>query len=79
MPGSRWNNSPDACLAFHWLGKGKQLRGKSFANTFSKLGRKLEAGQVVTTGLVTGIFAAQPGDEVEAIYEGLGSVSVKLL
>lgn len=49
------------------------------ANTFSKLGRKLEAGQVVTTGLVTGIFAAQPGDEVEAIYEDLGSVSVKLL
>ncbi len=49
------------------------------ANTFSTLGRTLEAGQIVTTGLVTSIFAVEPGDEVEAVYEDLGSVSVKVL
>ena len=49
------------------------------ANTFSGLGRTLEAGQIVTTGLVTGIFSAEPGDEIEAVYEDLGQVSVTVL
>lgn len=49
------------------------------ANAFSRLGRTLEAGQVVTTGLVTGIFAVEPGDEVEAVYDDLGTVSVRVL
>ncbi len=54
--------------ALHWI-----------ANTFSALGRTLEAGQVVTTGLVTGIFAVEPGDRVEAIYEDIGGVSARIL
>ena len=39
----------------------------------------LEAGQVVTTGLLTSIFALNPGDEVEAEYAQLGTVSAKVL
>ena len=53
--------------ALHWI-----------TNTFSQLGRTLHAGQVVTTGLLTEIFAVEQGDDVEAIYEDLGSVSVKI-
>ena len=58
---------------------GAQFALEWIANTFSKLDRTLEAGQVVTTGLVTGIFTAKPGDEIEATYEDLGSISVKVL
>ncbi len=49
------------------------------ANTFSSLGRTLEAGQVITTGLLTDIFVLKPGDEIEAEYEKLGKVSAKVL
>ena len=58
---------------------GPQLALQWIANTFSELGRTLEAGQVVTTGLLTSIFALNPGDEIEAEYEHLGSVSAKVL
>ena len=46
------------------------------ANDFRKRGRTLEAGQVVTTGLITEIFTANPGDRVETVFAGLGTVSV---
>ena len=58
---------------------GPQFALQWIANTFSKLGRTLEAGQVVSTGLLTSIFALNPGDEVEAEYEQLGTVSAKVL
>ena len=49
------------------------------ANTFSDLGRTLEAGQIITTGLLTEIFKAEPGDHVEAVYSDIGRVSVNIL
>ena len=58
---------------------GPQLALQWIANTFSELGRTLEAGQVVSTGLLTSIFALNPGDEIEAEYDRLGKVSAKLL
>ncbi len=58
---------------------GPQLALQWIANTFSTLGRTLEAGQVVSTGLLTSIFTLNPGDEIEAEYAQLGSVSAKLL
>jgi 2-keto-4-pentenoate hydratase len=45
-------------------------------NDFRTRGRTLAAGAVVTTGLITEIFTASPGDRVEAVFEGLGTVSV---
>ncbi len=38
----------------------------------------LVAGQVVTTGVVTEIFTAQPGETVHADYEGIGSVTIEM-
>ncbi|MEM1198897.1 MAG: fumarylacetoacetate hydrolase family protein [Pseudomonadota bacterium] len=58
---------------------GPQLALQWIANTFSSLGRTLEAGQVVSTGLLTSIFTLNPGDEIEAEYEKLGTVSAKVL
>lgn len=45
-------------------------------NDFRKRGRTLAAGQVVSTGLITEIFTAEPGDRVEARFDGLGTVAV---
>jgi len=45
-------------------------------NEFRRRGRTLAAGQVVTTGLITEIFTADPGDRVESTFEGIGKVSV---
>lgn len=58
---------------------GPQLALQWIANTFSDLGRTLEAGQTITTGLVTSIFVLKPGDEIEAEYDRLGKVSAKVL
>ncbi len=58
---------------------GPHLALQWIANTFSTLGRTLEAGQIITTGLLTEVFSVEPGDEVEAVYAGLGSVSAKIL
>jgi 2-keto-4-pentenoate hydratase len=38
---------------------------------------QLRAGDVVTTGVTTGVFEATAGDEVEAVFDGIGSVSVR--
>jgi len=32
---------------------------------------------VVTTGVTTGVFEATAGDEIEAVFDGIGSVSVR--
>lgn len=50
--------------ALHWI-----------ANMFSRLGRTLQAGNVVTTGLTTAIVVVNPGDTFEARFSELGSVS----
>ena len=54
-------------LAFTWL-----------ANHLIGRDHHLRAGDVVTTGVITGIFDTMPGDEVLADYTLLGAVSVKL-
>jgi len=38
---------------------------------------QLRAGDVVTTGVTTGVFEATAGDEIEAVFERIGSVSVR--
>ena len=38
---------------------------------------QLRAGDVVTTGVTTGVFEAAAGDEIEAVFDGIGSVSVR--
>lgn len=45
------------------------------ANQLNEQGVGLEAGDIITTGLVTEIFACALGDRVEASFEGIGSVS----
>ena len=47
------------------------------ANHLPSLGLALRAGDMVTTGLLTGIIACQPGDEVSADFAALGGVSVR--
>jgi 2-keto-4-pentenoate hydratase len=32
---------------------------------------------MVTTGVTTDVFEATAGDEIEAVFEGIGSVSVR--
>ncbi|RZT94934.1 fumarylacetoacetate hydrolase family protein [Rivibacter subsaxonicus] len=41
-------------------------------------GAVLAAGSVVTTGTWCGLLQAQPGDEVEVAFEGIGAASVRL-
>ena len=38
---------------------------------------RLRAGDVVTTGVTTDVFEATAGDEIEAVFDGIGSVSVR--
>jgi 2-keto-4-pentenoate hydratase len=47
------------------------------ANHLPALGFHLGAGDIVTTGLVTGIVECQWGDEVRADFAALGGVSVR--
>ena len=46
------------------------------ADELPRFGRQLRAGDVVTTGVTTDVFEATAGDEVEAVFDGIGSVSV---
>jgi 2-keto-4-pentenoate hydratase len=46
------------------------------AGELPRFGFGLAAGDVVTTGVTTGVFEAAPGDVVEAHFDGVGSVSV---
>ncbi|MEQ8602557.1 MAG: hypothetical protein RIB45_04500 [Marivibrio sp.] len=48
------------------------------ANHLSTRGIGLKAGDVVTTGVVTEIFALQPGQTADAEFEALGVVSVEM-
>ena len=41
-------------------------------------GAVLAAGSVVTTGTWCGLLQAQPGDEVEVAFDGIGTASVRL-
>ena len=48
------------------------------ANHLISRDQHLRAGDVVTTGVITGIFESKPGDEVSADFTLLGAVSVRL-
>ena len=47
------------------------------ADELPRFDLQLLAGDVVTTGGTTGVFEATAGDEVEAVFDGIGSVSVR--
>ena len=47
------------------------------ADELPRFGLQLHAGDVVTTGVTTGVFEAAAGDEIEAVFDGIGSVSVR--
>lgn len=47
------------------------------ADELPEFGLRLEAGDVVTTGVTTDVFEAVAGDEIEATFERIGSVSVR--
>jgi len=47
------------------------------ADELPRFGLQLRAGDVVTTGVTTGVFEAVAGDHVEATFDGVGSVSVR--
>ena len=44
-----------------------------------QFGLRLRAGDVVTTGVTTGVFEVGAGDRVDAEFEGVGSVSVAFI
>ena len=48
------------------------------ANHLISRNQHLRAGDVVTTGVITGIFESEAGDEVSADYTLLGAISVRL-
>jgi 2-keto-4-pentenoate hydratase len=47
-------------------------------NHLASKGLALQAGDVITTGVVTNILWGQPGDEITAEFSDLGQVSVRL-
>ena len=47
------------------------------ANELPKFGLQLSAGDYVTTGLTTEVYAATAGDQVTADFGSLGSVDLK--
>ena len=47
------------------------------ADELPRFGRRLQAGDVVTTGVTTGVFEAAAGDVIEAEFEGVGGVAVR--
>ena len=47
------------------------------ADELPRFGLQLRAGDVVTTGVTTDVFEATAGDEIEAVFDGIGSVSVR--
>jgi 2-keto-4-pentenoate hydratase len=38
---------------------------------------QLRADDLVTTGVTTDVFEAKQGDEIEAVFDGVGWVSVR--
>jgi 2-keto-4-pentenoate hydratase len=47
------------------------------SNDLSARGLALEAGSIVTTGVITEMFSAKPGDEITASFAGIGTVSAR--
>ncbi|HEX6660124.1 MAG TPA: fumarylacetoacetate hydrolase family protein [Ilumatobacter sp.] len=47
------------------------------ADELPRFGLQLRAGDVVTTGVTTDVFEATAGDAIEAVFDGIGSVSVR--
>ena len=46
------------------------------ADELPRFGRSLRAGDLVTTGVTTDVFEAEPGDHLQAEFEGIGSVEL---
>src|SRR6185503_9557920 len=46
-------------------------------NDLSARGLALESGSIVTTGVITEMFSAKPGDEITASFAGIGTVSAR--
>jgi 2-keto-4-pentenoate hydratase len=46
------------------------------ADELPRFGRQLCAGDLVTTGVVTDVFEAGPGDVITAEFAGIGSVGL---
>jgi len=69
---------------FHSEGKGENALGGAMevvawlANALPAEGLHLKAGDVVTTGVVTGVPFLQPGQKAEARFEGLGDVKLRV-
>ncbi len=57
---------------------GPELALTWLANDLNAKGLHLRAGDVVTTGVITEVFETDIGDEVVAVYDRLGAVTVKL-
>ncbi len=64
-------------IAANALG-GPELALAWLANSLMAKGLFLRAGDVVTTGVITEVFETKLGDLVEAAYDRIGSVSVRL-
>jgi 2-keto-4-pentenoate hydratase len=47
-------------------------------NDLSRRGIAMPAGYVVATGLLTEFIVGQPGERIEAVFEGVGRVTVQL-
>ena len=57
---------------------GPELALTWLANDLNARGLYLRAGDVVTTGVITEVFDTEIGDEVVAVYDQLGTVTVQL-
>ncbi len=66
-------------------GKGANVLGHPFnalawlANDLASLGRELKAGEIVSTGVLTGLLFAEAGDSVTADYGRFGTVAVSFV
>jgi 2-keto-4-pentenoate hydratase len=49
------------------------------ADELPRFGRRLRAGDLVTTGVVTDIFEADRGDTITAEFDGIGSVTLSFV
>lgn len=47
------------------------------ANELPQFGRRLQAGDLVTTGVTTDVFEANAGDHIRATFDGVGSVELR--
>jgi 2-keto-4-pentenoate hydratase len=47
------------------------------ADELPRFGMQLRADDLVTTGVTTDVFEAKQRDEIEAVFDGVGSVSVR--